>query len=233
MARGRMISRTLGSSRRFSAVDQHAGDLACFARLVYVLCVSHADDWGRLEGDAFTIKHRVFPVAPHTEEEFSLALQALHDAKLIIWYLADERRIIEVVQFSEHQSGLHKRTESKFPGPDGIVQAEHISVPEPSVHHGVARARQIIDLYKNRYFEVRQQPYMQSRIQIEKDLDAAKTLCMAYEEADIKRIIDAFLSLKDDHPKLQYLKGAQRTMPTLLTRAADIAQHLKIQGVVA
>ena len=103
MARGRMISKTLGSSRRFSALAEIAGDKTEFCQALYPLIVAHADDFGRLEGDSFTISKRVFPVSRRSEAEFEEALGYLQDAKLISWYGTADEKTIEVRNFSEHQ----------------------------------------------------------------------------------------------------------------------------------
>jgi hypothetical protein len=116
MARGRLISRTLGSSRRFSALHSTARDLAEFAQSLYPLLVACSDDFGRQSGDAFTVKHAVFPSSPRPEEDFARALQSMEAAGLIRWYAANGSQVIEIVDFEEHQPGLHKRTKSKFPG---------------------------------------------------------------------------------------------------------------------
>ena len=117
MARGRMISRTLGSSRRFASIADHAGRLTDFAQALYPLLVSHADDFGRLEGDAFTVKHRVFPVSVRRVADFQQALVVLHEIGLIARYTVDDNEYLEICQFSPHQEGLHKRTRSRFPEP--------------------------------------------------------------------------------------------------------------------
>ena len=117
MARGRMISRTLGSSRRFASIADHAGRLTDFAQALYPLLVSHADDFGRLEGDAFTVKHRVFPVSVRRVADFQQALVVLHEVGLIARYTVDDNEYLEICQFSPHQEGLHKRTRSRFPEP--------------------------------------------------------------------------------------------------------------------
>ena len=74
---------------------------------------------------------------------------------------------------------------------------------------------------------------LQHRVQEEKDYDAAKQLVIAYQDDDITRIVTQYLRLPNDHPRLKFLKGGQRTIPTLLTQAGEIAETLDIQGVVA
>lgn len=119
MARGRLISRSLGSSRKFAQLHRQAGKLAEFSQTLYVLLVVNADDFGRMPGDAFTVKHAMFPTSPRREDEFTQALTAMHHVGLIEWYEAGEE-VIEIVGFETHQPNLHKRAEkSRFPGNPG------------------------------------------------------------------------------------------------------------------
>ena len=116
MARGRLISRTLGSSRKFAALRREAGKLGEFAQALYPLLIANSDDFGRMSGDAFTIKHAVLPTSHRREREFSCAIQAMATVGLVQLYEANGAQVIEIVDFDEHQPGLSKRTRSKFPG---------------------------------------------------------------------------------------------------------------------
>src|SRR5690242_8188982 len=107
MARGRLISRSLGSSRKFAALQKQAGKLGEFAQVLFPLLVSTSDDWGRQSGDAFTVKHAVFPTSPRREDEFVAALTAMHYVGLIRWYEADGGQVIQIVDFDVHQPNLH------------------------------------------------------------------------------------------------------------------------------
>jgi hypothetical protein len=121
MARGRLISRTLGTSRKFAALHQAAGKLGEFAQTLYPLLVACSDDFGRQSGDAFTVKCAVFPSSPRREGEFETALAALAAVQLIERYTVDGVDVLQITDFEPHQPGLHKRTESKFPGNSGKV----------------------------------------------------------------------------------------------------------------
>jgi hypothetical protein len=112
-----MISRNLGSSRKFHAVNAKCGKLGDFAQALFPLIVVNADDFGRLEGDAFTVKHKVFPVSPRTEEDFETVLQAMSAVGLIRFYEVGGDRYLEIVNFDREQPGLHKRTKSDYPDP--------------------------------------------------------------------------------------------------------------------
>lgn len=130
MARGRMISKSLSTSERYLQLPQVAGELAEFCQAMYPLLVAHSDDFGRLPGEAQTVKLTVVPGSPRTAMQVEQALQAMHDANLIVRYDASpatpasharpaSRKVIQIVDFDDHQPGLSKRTKSKFPAPPG------------------------------------------------------------------------------------------------------------------
>lgn len=116
MAKGRMISRSLfTSSKKFDRL-RYVGDFD-FVRLLYIALVVNADDFGREPGDAFTVTNAVFPVSRRSEDEVEKALYYLDNAHLIHRYAVDGKEFLQVVDFEEHQQGLHKRTASKCPEP--------------------------------------------------------------------------------------------------------------------
>lgn len=123
MARGRMISRTLGtSSKKFARLRERHQEIGLFAQALYPLLVANADDFGRMDGDAFSVKHAVWSTAPESEDQFDAALDAMAAERLITRYRDDSGIYAEIVDFERHQVGLHKRTESRFPAPSGSVQ---------------------------------------------------------------------------------------------------------------
>jgi hypothetical protein len=117
MARGRLISRTLGSSRRYAALQKQAGKLGEFAQSLYPMLVTNSDDHGRGAGDPFTVKMAIFPSSPRKEDEFFAALTAMHQVGLIQLYETPKGQVFQIVGFDEHQPGLGRRTESKFDAP--------------------------------------------------------------------------------------------------------------------
>lgn len=117
MARGRLISKSLGSSRRFHQLLDAGGKLGEFCQVLFPLLVANSDDFGRLEADAFTVKHVVLPTSRRPEIEFAAALTVLQSCKLIDVYEIDGNSYLQIRQFDIHQPNLHKRTTSKFPEP--------------------------------------------------------------------------------------------------------------------
>lgn len=115
MARGRLISKSLGSSRAFHALLTTGGKLGEFCQVLYPLVVVNTDDFGRMSGDAFTVKNVVLPSSPRSEADFDRALAVMHSVGLIVRYEVDGTMYLQVNKFDEHQPGLHKRTSSKFP----------------------------------------------------------------------------------------------------------------------
>lgn len=119
MARARLISRSLGGSRRFHALVATAGALAEFAQVLYPLIVVNADDFGRLAADGESVKFQVFPSSPRTFLEFDAALGYLDAVGLIALYEVDHVKYLQVNHFDDHQQGLHKRTTSTLPNFSG------------------------------------------------------------------------------------------------------------------
>jgi hypothetical protein len=120
MARGRMISKTLGtSSEKFARLRIEHPDIGLLAQALYPLLVANSDDFGRQKGDAFTVKHSVWSTAPDDQATFERALEAIRSVGLIVRYTVDGSCYLEIVQFDAHQQGLHRRTESQFPDPPG------------------------------------------------------------------------------------------------------------------
>ena len=119
MARGRFISKTLGSSRKFEALGR-VPKVGEFSQTLYVLLVANSDDFGRLPGDAFTAKFRIFPTSKRSTEDFDKAMNAMKQVGLIERYSVKGQEYAQVVYFEEHQVGLHKRTKSYFPEFPGI-----------------------------------------------------------------------------------------------------------------
>lgn len=223
MARGRMISKSLGTSRKFAALS---GPLAEFSAALYPLIVSHTDDFGRLEGDSFTIKHRVWPTAHRDEPEFQGALEQLRSVGLIELYVVGDQQYVEVTRFDDHQTGLHKRTRSKIPSPD------ETETPLVRPYDKDSRAGDFLEHYNELYREVIKQPYMgNSRGQKLRDFEAAQELCASYTDKDLLTMAEFFLRVDPSKtPKARMLAGKQRTVPMLKTMVGDIATHLKIEA---
>lgn len=120
MARGRLISKSLGSSRKFHALLRAGGKIGEFCQILFPLLVANSDDFGRLPGDAFTVKNVVLPSSKRPERDFDKALDIIADVGLIDRYQIDGVVCVQIAQFDEHQAGLHKRTKSRIPESPGI-----------------------------------------------------------------------------------------------------------------
>lgn len=141
LAKSRLLSRTLGSSRRFNTLTDTAGDIAEFSQLLFTLLIPNADDWGRLAGDAYTVKLTVFPGSPRSVADFQDALRCLHESKLVTVYEADDDIWLQINKFEVHQSGLTKRTNSKISPPLQEIPGTSMKFPEiPELPASRARA---------------------------------------------------------------------------------------------
>lgn len=121
MADRRMISKVISMSEK-------VGDLNnIFDMLLFTWMIPHTDDFGRLTGSPKKINLMVIPHLEKELTEVESSLIRLHNAGLISWYEAAGDKVVQINDFEKHQSGLHKRTRSKFPDPP-----EH-SEPFPEV----------------------------------------------------------------------------------------------------
>lgn len=95
--RGRMISATLGASKRFSrlATNDH--------RLMYVLLIPHADAEGRLDADPRILGGKAFTLLDFTALDIEAGLRDMSNVGLIDLYEVAGERYLEIVDFHEHQ----------------------------------------------------------------------------------------------------------------------------------
>src|SRR5688572_2731246 len=117
MARGRMISKSISTSRKYAALHVVAPQLAEFCQAIYPLLVVHSDDHGRQAGDSFTVKHVVCPTSPRSLQDVEDALRVLERVGLISRFDTPDGPAIEIVKFKPHQPGLKQRSTSKFETP--------------------------------------------------------------------------------------------------------------------
>lgn len=122
-----MISRSLGSSEKFSTLQTTENGLADFCHILFVFLVINADELGRFEGDAFTVKHTGFPISNHSLDDFDAALRALHREGLIARYLVGRRWYLQIINFSPHQPGLLRTKYTHIPEPTAEAR-EHIRI---------------------------------------------------------------------------------------------------------
>lgn len=115
MARGRLISKSLGSSRKFHRLLGEGGKLGEFCQILFPLIVANTDDFGRLPGDAFTVKNIVLPSSLRPERDFEAALVVMHTVGIVTRYVVNGSEYLQVAEFDAHQPNLHKRSKSQFP----------------------------------------------------------------------------------------------------------------------
>ncbi|MFC8686360.1 DnaD domain-containing protein [Brevibacillus porteri] len=113
MAERRMISKSISVSERVNGLSD------TFHMLLFTWMVPHADDFGRLFGSPMKIKALVVPMLDKTLKDVEEALSSLCREGLIQWYEVGGDQFIQIDKFDRHQTGLHKRTKSKFPEPPG------------------------------------------------------------------------------------------------------------------
>jgi hypothetical protein len=112
-----MISRSLSTSAKFNVAlpKQASGTFIEFSQLLYLMILPHTDDFGRMPGDAEAVKLECLPASRRSFADVGKALRHLHAVGLIIWYEVEGKKYIQISDFQAHQTGLHRRTKSRFP----------------------------------------------------------------------------------------------------------------------
>lgn len=90
--------------------------MSIFAQLLFTWTIPHLDDFGRITGDPKVLKAMVMPM--HDDKsiaDLEKAINEMIDQGLIERYVANDIPVIWYKNFENHQSGLKKRTKSKFP----------------------------------------------------------------------------------------------------------------------
>lgn len=99
------------------SISEKVNGLSLFGRLLYTWMIPHTDDFGRMTGSPAKVRALVVPMADETTSDVEQALQDMENRGLIKWYEVDGEKFIQIINFDQHQQGLHKRTKSKFPDP--------------------------------------------------------------------------------------------------------------------
>jgi hypothetical protein len=95
------------------------GSLSHFAFRLWVGCITHADDDGRLVADARQLRAQFFAYHPRaTVLHVEAALEEIAAAGLVVLYAAGERRLLHFPSWRAHQR-IHKHhyTASRLPAP--------------------------------------------------------------------------------------------------------------------
>lgn len=109
--------------------DELIGAMAPITRLVFVGCISHADDEGRMRGSTAFVRSQVFAYDTHTTlDDVERALQELHAAGRITLYGGSQRYLI-VVNFRRHQR-IQRPQPSALPAPSRVNPTAPIEVAD-------------------------------------------------------------------------------------------------------
>ena len=98
------------------AVSASLASISRDAECLYWRLLAQTDSWGRLHGDTSKVKALCCPLLPWTHEEINVFLGELESTRRIETYEANGRRVIQLVDFDEHQKwSVRRRGESLFP----------------------------------------------------------------------------------------------------------------------
>lgn len=143
MARGRFISNSISTSKKFArlANDRH--------RLAYLMLVPHVDAEGRHDADLRILAGQVYTLLDLTHEQIQEAMTDLDRVGLIHLYAVEGEAYLEVVNFHEHNKvrrssdGLPSHeAPSTIPAPSGY-EHKPVTATEPLQSDYVATTAEV------------------------------------------------------------------------------------------
>lgn len=96
MARGRFISNSISTSKKFARLAKNDH------RLMYLMLVPHVDAEGRHDADARILNGQVYTLLGLTTNEIEAGLEDMHAVGLISLYRVKDERYLEITNFHEH-----------------------------------------------------------------------------------------------------------------------------------
>ncbi len=134
MARGRMVSGSISESRKFAALDNH------LHRLIYLMVMPHVDKAGRFEADPILITGKCLTRLNVDASTVEAWLKDGVKTGLLRVYEARGIRVLEIVNFTDHNTPHHKEPASKLPSPEeGAPCYTQQSNVEPSTDQAYAK----------------------------------------------------------------------------------------------
>lgn len=102
MARGRILSRTLPTSKKMLKAIQANQKLSEFIPLLYSWIIPQTDDYGHFDADPIIVKSKIMPLSKRSTAEFQKALDIMEGVGLIQFY--EEKQYLEIVDFEKFQT---------------------------------------------------------------------------------------------------------------------------------
>jgi len=92
-----MISKSISTSRKVNRLPDRVA-------LLYTWLIPHTDDFGRLEGDALSIKAKIVPMRNCTESEIIEDLALIEKHGLIEQYEVKGEKYLQIIGFEDFQT---------------------------------------------------------------------------------------------------------------------------------
>lgn len=116
MARGRIISKSISTSRKVAKLSE-------FGALLYTWIIPHCDDYGRMDGDAHMVKAVAVPLRIKSIADVEKELAEMDKVGLIKRYEMAGSMYLEIINFSDFQTfRTDRKRMALFPPPLKVGQ---------------------------------------------------------------------------------------------------------------
>jgi len=111
MAKGRIILKTLATSRKIISAIELRPEFEEFIPLLYTMINTHTDDYGHFDADPLVVKCRALPLSSRSKKDFQDAIDIMEKVGLIEKYNGGD--YLEIVNFNEVQTFRTDRAKQK------------------------------------------------------------------------------------------------------------------------
>lgn len=118
MADRRMVSRAIATSETQASLSE-------FSQLTWLNLIPHLDDFGRQSASPAKLKATIMPLSPRPVADVVVAIaDCIRVGHIIVYRASDGRLYLHAVNFDRWQTGLNKRTRTRFPENGDVLTAE-------------------------------------------------------------------------------------------------------------
>lgn len=127
MARGRMVSTTIGTDKRLNGLSMES-------HFLFLMTVPHLDRDGLVLGDAPVLASIAIPRRPELHAQVDALIQEWIDCKVVVAFDSDDGRVLYFPGFMKNQPGMRHDREpaSNLPVPPGYVRTTSGLTPDDS-----------------------------------------------------------------------------------------------------
>ena len=173
MARKRMIDPSIWTSESF-------GSLSNLGKIVFIGCISNADDEGRFKASSAYLRAVILPYGSETPSEIWDALEGIEREKIIEIYEVDGEKYGHLLKWDLYQT-ISRAYPSKLPPPPEISENKEVEQVKQNPKRSKTKHEQITNKSRSTH-----EPFSERSVNVQQPFSERSTL----KEKKRKEVID-------------------------------------------